>query len=116
MKDENGTKDGNETNAEDRKGSMIGSVVQAILKDGYLAAAGRQGADELGEALKAFPESIQVHESGSIWNPTQGEIASNRKESNLPSPSQIAANPTAYLPEQGRGNEQDRGQDRGMEM
>jgi hypothetical protein len=47
-------------------------------QDGTLKAAGRQGIDELGAALKAFPDSIQAQESGSIFNPTQGEIAADR--------------------------------------
>jgi hypothetical protein len=38
-------------------------------------AALRQGAKELGSALKAFPESISADEPGSLWSPTQGEIA-----------------------------------------
>lgn len=112
MKDANGTNDDIIIKNGDR---IVGAIIDNATKDGTLAAAFRQGIDELGTALKAFPDSIQVQESGSIWNPTQGEIAAARKDT-LPSPSEIAANPTAYLPEQGRGNEQDRGQDRGMEM
>ena len=56
----------------------VKNILSAAFADGTLAAAGRQGLDELGEALKAFPESIQVQESGAIWNPTQGEIAAGR--------------------------------------
>ena len=79
--------------------SSLTSAWNAISKDGTLAAAGRQGADELGMALKAFPDSIQADEVGTIWNPTQGEIAANRsnqdsvpevKAAPLPSPSEIA--------------------------
>lgn len=39
--------------------------------------------------MKAFPDTIQVDEPGTLWNPTQGEIAAARK-SELPSPSEIA--------------------------
>ena len=54
---------------------------QKATHDGTLAAAGRQGIDELGAALKAFPDAIQVQEYGTIFEPTQGEIAAGRRES-----------------------------------
>jgi hypothetical protein len=38
-------------------------------------AALRQGVGELGQALKAFPDAIQVSEPGQMFSPTQGEIA-----------------------------------------
>ncbi|KAJ3064489.1 hypothetical protein HK102_008188, partial [Quaeritorhiza haematococci] len=69
--------------------SALTSTWNAMTKDGTLAAAGRQGADELGTALKAFPDSIQADEPGTLWNPTQGEIAASRNP-DLPSPSEIA--------------------------
>lgn len=59
-------------------GTIIGKAWNAITEDGHLAAAGRQGADELGAALKAFHDSVQVQETGTLWNPTQGEIAASR--------------------------------------
>jgi hypothetical protein len=77
--------------------SLVARIWDAINKDGYLAAAGRQGLDELGAALKAFPESIHVDEPGTIGNPTQGEIAAERRP---PSPSEIAKDRTPYVPEQ----------------
>jgi hypothetical protein len=61
-------------------GTIIGKVWNAITEDGHLAAAARQGADELGAALKAFPESIQTQETGTIWNPTQGEVTASRSQ------------------------------------
>jgi hypothetical protein len=78
-----------------RIGRMIGSVYGAVMSGGHLQAAGRQGIDELGAALKAFPDSIQREESGTIWNPTQGEIAKSRApdkagKDHLPQPSRIA--------------------------
>ncbi len=42
---------------------------------GAMQAALRQGAKEIGTALKAFPDSIAVDEPGTIFQPTQGEIA-----------------------------------------
>ena len=68
-------------------------VAQKVTQDGHLAAFWRQGLDEVGHALKPFPESIQVSEPGAIFEPTQGEVAAARKGSvhGHPSPSQIAA-------------------------
>lgn len=54
-------------------------LVQKATQDGHLAAAARQGIDELGAALKAFPDTIQTQEPGTIFNPTQGEVAAGRK-------------------------------------
>jgi hypothetical protein len=91
--------------------SLASRVWAAITKDGHLAAAGRQGADELATALKAFPDSIGVDEPGTIWNPTQGEIAAEREE-RAPSPSEIARSKQPYSTEQDRGNDHDHGRDR----
>lgn len=82
--------------------STLSSAWNAITRDGTLAAAGRQGADELGMALKAFPDSIQVEEPGTLWNPTQGEIAAARNPE-LPSPSEIARGKDAHA---GAGQDQ----------
>ena len=69
------------TQAATRMAEAVTSVFRAITRDGHLAAAGRLGVDELGEALKAFPDSIQKQEPGTIWNPTQGEVTADRKAS-----------------------------------
>jgi hypothetical protein len=93
--------------------------------DRALAAFGRQGLDELGTALKPFPESIQVDESGTLWNPTQGEIARDaRPDGHLRRSSLLP--PRGWSAEQasqqqqgnvyGRDNGQDKGQDQGMSM
>ena len=85
--------------------SGLSSVVNAVTRDGTLAAAWRQGADEVGMALKAFPESIQVEEPGTILNPTQGEIASARNHDPSPSsaPSTIAKSAAKDGYVEGRG-------------
>ena len=57
----------------------VSLLVHKATQDGTIKAAGRMGIDELGAALKAFPDAIQVSETGTIWNPTQGEIAADRK-------------------------------------
>lgn len=82
--------------------SALSSTFNAVTKDGTLAAAGRQGVDELGMALKAFPDSIQSTVPGTIWNPTQGEIAANR--SNQPAGSNVHASPLPSPSEIARGN------------
>lgn len=88
--------------------SGLASTWNAVTKDGTIAAAMRQGADEIGMALKAFPDSIHVEEPGTILNPTQGEIASARGQAPSPStatsPSAIAKDGAAsvYGPDQGQ--------------
>jgi hypothetical protein len=53
----------------------------AKIGAGVLSAAVRQGADEIGVMLKAFPDSIQVSEPGTMWSPLPSEIAeANRGE------------------------------------
>ena len=95
--------------------SGVAKVWNAVTEDGYLAAAGRQGIDELGTALKAFPDSIQVQEPGTLWNPTQGEIAADRADSigRASWPSEIA-NENRNQP--GNGNGRDTGYDAGHSM
>jgi hypothetical protein len=92
-----------------RPPSLVAKVWEAINRDGHLAAFGRQGADELAMALKAFPESIGVDEPGALWNPTQGEIAADRKR---PSPSEVAKDKQPYSPEHSHGNDDDHGRGR----
>lgn len=86
--------------------SLAARVWDAVTRDGTLAAAVRQGADEIGMALKAFPETIHAEEPGTILNPTQGEIADRRT---LPSPSEIAKDKQPYRPEQDHSQEHGRG-------
>jgi len=104
-------------------GGLLGAIFNgaakawnAVTEDGYLAAAGRQGLGELGEALKAFPDSIQVQEPGALFNPTQGEIAADREVSDVgraPWPSEIA-DQNRYQPS--NSNENDAGKDAGYSM
>src|SRR4051812_15165632 len=84
------------------------AILEPITRDGTLAAFFRQGADEMAVALKAFPESVSVEEPGTILNPTQGEIAADRK-TKLPSPSEIAKDKQPYRTEPGHGQEHGRG-------
>jgi len=50
---------------------------------GVAQAAMRQGAKEIGTMLKAFPESVSVDEPGTLFNPTQGEIAEANRSGTL---------------------------------
>jgi hypothetical protein len=92
--------------------SFIGRVVSAIAEglgnawdtitgSPALNAMARQGADELGAALRAFPESIQQEEVGVAWNPPVSEIAAER---------QMIEPPANHCqPDTGRANEADTG-------
>jgi hypothetical protein len=55
-------------------------IAQKAMGDGYLGASARQGLGELGEILKAFPDSIQHDEPGTVWNPLPSEIAAGRED------------------------------------
>lgn len=89
-------------------------AVEAVMKDGTLAAAFRQGAQEIYDGLlKPFPDVTSVREVGTVFSPTQGEVASARKE-DQPSPSQIAENPKSFAPDHGLGNQNQK--DFGKEM
>jgi hypothetical protein len=102
--------------------SAVNRAVEPIIRDGTVPAFFRQGADEIGMALKAFPDSLQAHEPGTILNPTQGEIAASRsprgsvygrpnRQANpdLPSPSEIAKDKRPYVPEQDHGRDRQHG-------
>jgi hypothetical protein len=100
-----------ETASVDRTPSLASRMWEAMNRDGTLKAAWRQGADEAAMALKAFPDSIQVDEVGTIFSPTQGEIAADRNQ-RLPTPSEIAKSKTPYTPDHSNGNDQDHGHER----
>jgi hypothetical protein len=110
--------------------SIGAKLWNAVTADGVLAAAGRQGIDELGAALKAFPDAMQVQETGTLWNPTQGEIAADRKQGKHigsyssyssssgpphPWPSEIAK-ANQHQPGNDHGNGHDNGHDAGHSM
>ena len=110
-------------------GGMVASVFNglakawnAVMADGMLEAAGRQGIDELGAALKAFPDAIQVQETGTLWNPTPGEVAADRQQgrhgggsSRSPWPSEIA-NENRHLPSKDHSGGHENGHDAGHSM
>jgi hypothetical protein len=104
--------------------TLIATTWHALTKDGILPAAFRQGADEIGHALKAFPDSIQSPEMGQILSPTPGEIGMSRgafglnaeQENRAPLIDRVhaAASPDqGHAPDQGQNQDQDRPQGRG---
>jgi hypothetical protein len=105
-----------------RSGGLVGAILggvakiwNAVMADGVLEAAGRQGIDELGAALKPFPDSIQVSELGTLWSPTPGEIAADREHGRNPWPSEIA-NQNRLQPGKDHGNGHDNGHEAGYSM
>lgn len=102
--------------------TMIAKAFGAIMADGTIAAAARQGIDELGAALKAFPDSIQREEVGTLWTPTQAEITASRRQGGgvashqrQPWPSEIAEHNRQH-PRQDHGHGKDHGHDMGHSM
>jgi hypothetical protein len=107
--------------------AALGKLWHAVTDDGILAAAGRQGIDELGAALKAFPDAIQMQETGTLWNPTQGEIAADRQHTRhggnhfssngarQPWPSEIAEQ-NRHRPANDHSDGHDNGHDAGHSM
>ena len=55
--------------------SIIGAILDNAYLGGELQAAFRQGANELGAALKAFPDAIQIDEPGAAFNPLYRDLA-----------------------------------------
>jgi hypothetical protein len=66
-------------------------------------AAIRQGFSEVGQALKAFPDAIQVTEPGQMFSPTQGEIAEANRGSSLQSRLQEGLERAESQPEPDKG-------------
>lgn len=105
----------------------IAAFVSELWHDRTLAAFGRQGIDELGTAIaKPFPDSIQVDEIGTIWNPTQRGIDDDGRQGGLVRRSSLLP-PPGWSAEQtsrergnvfGRDNGQDKSndQDQGISM
>ena len=110
----------------ERQEGFLKQAFNAVIRNGYLGgeiqAAVRQGFNEIGAALKAFPDSIQVEEPGAAFNPLYRDIPGNPRlgdgESgpSLPSPSQIAEGVVPGLDRgmQGQGQQQAQGQGGGV--
>ena len=78
-------------------------------RDGTIDAFLRQGANELGAALKAFPDSLQVDEPGAVFNPLYSDIAADRREASLPTPADLVESPAAAAQQQDQQQTQGRG-------
>jgi hypothetical protein len=87
---------GQEIAQDNSSGGNLGAAIRSASDSQGaepLWAAWRQGGDELGQALKAFPDSIQAHaEPGQLFEPLYSDIVAGRDNGTqpLPSPSQIA--------------------------
>ena len=93
-------------------GAAASAILGAVMADGTIAAAGRQGVDELATAFgQMWPDSISVQETGSIFNPTQGEVAAARRP-DLPSFDELIADNRPAPAEPARAMEKETG----MEM
>lgn len=69
---------------------VVANVYNAVKEGGQIQAAGRQGIDELGAALKAFPDAIQMDEPGTAFNPLYRNM-----EGEPPSPGVLVVAETA---------------------
>ena len=83
-------------------GGVVAGIANAVMKDGTIAAFARQGVDEIGMGLKAFPDSIQTYEMGTIWSPTPYEISKSRSHDEV-TPSEIAKVDTSFTPDPSAG-------------
>jgi hypothetical protein len=96
-------------------------VSEPLLRDGMLAAAFRQGVDEIWQGLKPFPDTIQAREPGTFLDPLQSEVAEARKTDLVPateprmSPAEIAKMTSAEIAQSDvpRGPELDNNKDLG---
>jgi hypothetical protein len=104
---------------------VVRSVKENAYLGGELQAAFTQGANELGAALKAFPDSIQIDEPGTAFNPlyrdrdgdTPAHPYGNGQESaggvhGVLSPDQIAEARSEPPQDQGLDHGQDMGRGR----
>jgi hypothetical protein len=73
------------TSFRDTVNPAIETVTEPLLRDGMLGSAFRMGLDELWQGLKPFPDTIQGHAPGGLFNPLPSEIAAARDD---PSPPQ----------------------------
>ena len=95
-------------------GAVVAAVYAAVMKGGEIQAAVRQGFNEIGAALQAFPDSIQVDEPGAVFNPLYSDIAADKRlygqaAGGLPSPGEITGDSQPYRPEPESGREHGRG-------
>ena len=94
---------GQEIANDNSSGGKLGSVIRSVSDSRGaepLWAAFRQGADELGQALKPFQDSLQAHpEPGGVLEPHYGDLVAARS---LPSPGDIARGTNYTAAEQGQ--------------
>jgi hypothetical protein len=86
-------------------GSVVSAAYNAAMKGGELQAAFRQGFNEIGAALKPFPDSLQVDDPGQVFNPLYSDIAADKRAhgegpepmatAKLPTPGELAGGKTS---------------------
>ena len=72
---------------------VVATAYTAAMKGGEIQAFFRQGVAELGSALKAFPDSIQIDEPGQVFNPLYSDISADNRSSpgqDQPAPARLA--------------------------
>ncbi len=70
-----------EHRASPRGGGSLAAIYHAVMRGGELQAMGRMGIDELGQALRAFPDAIHAHaEPGGMFEPLHRDIAAARDQ------------------------------------
>jgi hypothetical protein len=89
---------------------VISYFSEPLLRDGMVGGAWRQGAEEFWQLLKAFPDTIQAQASGTLMNPTQGEVAEGRRPAKPATLKEVLAMDTSNVPQQ------ENGQDQGLSM
>ena len=110
-----------------KTGTMIRGVYRGIFRDGAVARFGVQGRDELADALKAFPDTVQA-QTDELYPTTPSQHAADQRakqkgvhgKQERRSPSQIAKDSReqqAKQPQQSLEHDKSRTQDRehGME-
>jgi hypothetical protein len=98
--------------------SLVHAAWRGVMKDGTVAAFARMGVDELGQALKAFPDAIQARaEPGGLFEPLHQDIANAREQyaapvakSPLPSPSEIVHDSKAAVTVHGEQRDKEQSQ------
>ncbi len=79
-------------------GAVVAAAYNAAMRGGEVQAFIRQGFNELGAATKAFPDSLQIDEPGTVFNPLYSDIAADKRShmdgadaapASLPSPGEI---------------------------
>jgi len=105
---------------ESERNDYFNRAYHQVMRGGEIQAFVRQGFNELGAALKAFPDSIQVDQPGQVFNPIYHDMVEDRKSHDdaigsrpeavertttpLPSPGEIAGDRVMASTQQQQGS------------